>query len=96
LVKRDYRIESGVPGLAPVSRDTAAQMESYIGGYGEVLTELSDETWESSVCIWMGGWWDMLVDLRTESEGRSDLVLGGRVLEADDGFVLHIYSVYVP
>lgn len=96
LARRDYRIESGIPGVAPVSHDTATQMEDYIADYGEVLTELSDQTWDSSVCIWMGSYWDFLVDLWTESEGRSDLVLSGRVVEAGDGFVLHVTSVHVP
>jgi hypothetical protein len=48
LARRDYRIESGVPGVAPVSHDTAAQIEGYIADYGAVLTELSDQSWDSS------------------------------------------------
>ncbi len=96
LARRDYHIESGVPGVAPVSHETAAQMERYIADYGEVLTELPDQSWDSSVCIWMGSSWDFLVDLWAESEGRSDLVLSGSVVEAGDGFLLHLHSVHVP
>jgi hypothetical protein len=71
-------------------------MEGYIAEYGESLTVLPDQTWESSVCIWMGGWWDFIVDLWTEREGRSDLVLTGRATESGDTFSLSIHSIHVP
>ena len=96
LAKGDYTIECGVPFVVPLSRDTAAQVESYIAGYGEVLTELPEATWESSVCIWMGNRWEVLVDLWTESEGRSDLVLSAQVREAREGYSFEVQSVYVP
>ena len=96
LAKGDYIIECGVSGVTPVSRKTAAQIQSYIAGYGEVLTELSEETWESSVCIWMGSWWEVIVDLWTESEGRSDLIISARVREASDGYSFEMQRVYVP
>ena len=73
FVQRDYRLSAGVPGVAPVTDDTAAHIEKYIENYGEALVELPEETWDSSVCIWQGKCWDALVDLWTRAEGRSDL-----------------------
>jgi hypothetical protein len=44
----------------------------------------------------MGQHWDILVDLWTAEEGRSDLVLGGKVVEGSAGPRLTIDMVYVP
>lgn len=96
FVRQDYRLSSGVSGVAAVSDGTAKQIRDYIEEYGETLSELSDQTWDTSVCIWMGDRWDVLVDLWTISEGRSDLVLSAHVTESDKSFVFHIYMVYVP
>lgn len=96
FVRQDYLLTPGIPGVAQVSAETAAQIRDYIQNYGATLIELPDETWESSVCIWMGTRWDALIDLWTASEGRSDLVLSLRVTEANSGFLFHIYMVYVP
>jgi hypothetical protein len=96
FVRHDYQLTSGVHGVKPVSPDTADQIRSYISGYGEELSELPEETWASSVCIWMGSQWDALIDLWTLSEGRSDLVLSLKVAEGNDGFEFSIYMVYVP
>jgi hypothetical protein len=96
FVDHDYSVKAGVPGLVPISKETASQIETYIQGYGETLVELPEETWESSVCIWMGNRWDVLIDLWTRSEGRSDLVLSAHVSQCEGGFVFHIYMVYVP
>jgi len=39
------------------------------------LIALSDETWNSSACIWMSDYWDAIADLWTAEEGQNDLVL---------------------
>lgn len=96
FVKHDYLLDTGVYGVAPVSAQTAEQINRYIQCYGEALIELPEETWNSSVCIWMGTQWDALIDLWTLSEGRSDLVLELKISEADGIFEFHIYMVYVP
>ena len=96
FVHHDYLLSSGIPGVAGVSDSTATQIKNYIDEYGETLTELPEETWDSSICIWTGDRWDALVDLWTISEGRSDLVLSAHVTESKTGFVFHIYMVYVP
>jgi hypothetical protein len=44
----------------------------------------------------MGDHWDALIDLWTEDEGRSDLVLQVDVSEAASGYRVDIRLVYVP
>jgi hypothetical protein len=81
----------------PVPEHTAQHIGSYIADYGETLVELTPETWETSVSMWMDEHrWEVLVDLRTESEGRSDLVLHAYVVHNGDNHQVEIYMVYVP
>ncbi len=96
FVHGDYRLTGGVPGVARVSKGVAKQIEEYIHDYGETLIELPDKTWKSSVCIWAGNRWDALIDLWTEEEGRSDLVLMAQVSESKTGFAFKIDMVCVP
>lgn len=96
LVKKDYSLSCGVTGVTVVSNETAIHIKEYIQDYGEELIQLSDETWESSIYIWMGGHWDVLIDLWTAGEGRSDLVLSAQVSEKDNGYAIDIGMVYVP
>ena len=96
FVRHDYRLADGVAGVATVSEETATQIRGYIEEYGETLVSLPPESWDTSVCIWMEGRWDALIDLWTEDEGRSDLVLKVHVSELDSGYVVNLYMVYVP
>lgn len=67
-----------------------------IEDYGARLVPLPDASWDSSVHIWSGEYWDVLVDLYTEEEGASDLVLKVRVYEAADGYRYEVDMAYVP
>jgi hypothetical protein len=96
FVKEDYRLRTGIPGVEEVSAETETHIRNSIRSYGATLTELPNETWESSVCMWYETYWDVLVDLWTQDEGRSDLVLSVRVTEGGDGFSFRIHMVYVP
>lgn len=96
LVKKDYTLSNNIDGVSSVSKDTANHIKEYIEDYGEELIQLPDETWESSVSICMGSYWNVLVDLWTAGEGRSDLVLGARVSESGGGYIVHVQMVYVP
>lgn len=96
FVRHDYRLANGVAGVAPVSEETETQIRTYIQEYGANLVSLPPESWATSVCIWMGDHWDALIDLWTEEEGRSDLVLQVRVSEEGSEFLVTIYMVYVP
>ena len=97
LVDGDYTLRSGIPGVVPLSDDDAAQTRDYLQDYGETLVSLPEETWDSSVCSWQGpGRWDALVDLWTQAEGRSDLVLHLCVSEVVGGLEFRVHMVYVP
>lgn len=96
FVRHDYRLADGVSDVAPVSAETAAQIRGYIEQYGATLVALPQASWESSVCIWMEDHWDALIDLWTEEEGRSDLVLQVQVSDPGSGYVVNVYMVYVP
>ena len=96
FVNHDYQLSVGVRGVEPVSVETADQIRGYIANYGEVLVDLPEETWSSSVCIWNGNRWDALVDLWRVAEGRSDLVLSVQASETQDDFIISVYMVYVP
>jgi len=96
IARQDYGLSAGVAGVKPVSAETAEHIQKYIANYAEVLTELPDDAWSTSVCIWNGHGWDALIDLWTVGEGRSDLVLSVQVTEDAGAFVFSIYMVYVP
>lgn len=96
FVEGDYLLGHGIADVQSVSQETAEHIRSSIRDYGATLISLPDETWNSSVCIWNEDHWDFLVDLYTNEEGASDLVLSGRVMEENSGFKIAVYMVYVP
>ncbi len=96
LVCQDYRLIGEIDSVDPVSEETAAHIRGNVAAYGATLVELPDDTWNSSVAMWTGSDWDVLVDLWTAEEGRSDLCLSTRVHETYSGFRFAIYMVYVP
>lgn len=96
FVMEDYRLSSRISEVESVSKETSDQIKEYIQDYGEKLVSLPEESWDTSIYIWMGSWWDVLIDLWTESEGRSDMVLSARVYESEGGYKIVIQMVYVP
>jgi len=96
FVEGDYRLERGIEAVEPVTEERVSQIRQYIAKYGEKLVELPDETWTTSVAQWMGTHWEVLVDLWTKGEGRSDLVLDARVYESKEGYRFEVHAVYVP
>ncbi|OBU59278.1 DUF7668 domain-containing protein [Stenotrophomonas maltophilia] len=88
--------EPSLPQVSLQSPDVWASAQENIRAYGAHLRKLPDESWNSSVCIWYGDYWDVLVDLYTEEEGRSDLVLQVHVYEVGDGYRYEVVLVYVP
>jgi hypothetical protein len=96
LVAGDYSFCNPIPMVLAVPKSTSEHIESYISDYGEELVLLPEETWDSSIYIWQDGYWDVLVDLWTKAEGRSDLVLKARVIESNNSFEFSIEMVYVP
>tara|TARA_B100001173_G_C15517298_1_gene349748 strand:- start:100 stop:480 length:381 start_codon:yes stop_codon:yes gene_type:complete len=96
FVNKDYNLSSGIKNVNTVSKSTAKQIKEYIEDYGEELIELPEETWESSVYICYGDYWNILIDLFTKGEGLSDLALKAEVIEKDNNYVVDINLVYVP
>lgn len=96
FVQKDYGLSSGIKNVSPVSESTTEQIKEYIEDYGEVLVELPDETWGTSVYICYGNYWNVLIDLYTEGEGLSDLVLNAEVRENNNEYQFAIRLVYVP
>jgi hypothetical protein len=96
FVAKDYQLNCRVERVLPISDETASQIKDYIHDYDEELVALPDETWDSSVCLWMGDQWDVIIDLWTVSEGLSDLTLSAQVVETDDGYAVNVYMVHVP
>lgn len=90
FARGDHGLNDGVPNVGPVSPDSAKQIREYIEDYGETLVELSDETWETSVAQWQEECWDVVLDLWTEGEGCSDMILTARVYEAGTGFRVEV------
>lgn len=81
--------------LKPVLPDDMRRISSNIQDYGGSLVPLPKASWETSVCLWLGGHWEVLIDLFTDTEGRSDLVMHVKVAE-QDGFLVSLHDVYVP
>ena len=95
FVAGDYELaRHHVEGVAPVAPATAQHISASVSAYGDALAPLSDATWERSIYRWMGGHWQMLVDLTTAAEPVSDLTLHARL--EGDGLRLEIDSIHVP
>jgi hypothetical protein len=97
FVRGDFKPTAG-DRVEAISDETAHQITAYVRDYGVVtLVPLTEETWRSSVAMWIGDdRWEVLVDLRTAEEGRSDLVLHAHVREIGEDYVFSVYMVYVP
>ena len=85
-----------VPGVDPVSPETAEQIREYLEDYGRGPAALPEASWDSSVALWGDGCWEVLVDLYVEPEERSDLVLHLRVYEDGSDYRYEVGLVYVP
>ncbi|WP_027066788.1 hypothetical protein [Maribacter sp. Hel_I_7] len=96
FVKQDYNLNGGIKNVSSVSNETAEQIKEYIEDYGEELIELPEGTWDTSVYICNGDYWNVLIDLYTKNEGLSDLILNAEVRESEDGYVVDINLVNVP
>lgn len=96
FVEGDYSLSHGVRHVRQVSVQAANQIRDYVADYGATLMELPEEAWQTSCAQWMHAYWDVLIDLWTAEEGRSDLVLAARVFETDGGFQVEVHSVHVP
>jgi hypothetical protein len=92
----NFRIDQVLSNVKPVSNQNAGRMADNIALFGDDLDKLPEEAWETSIYRWMDGYWEVLVDLFTIREGRSDLVLFARVFEKGDLYEFQLDSVHVP
>lgn len=51
--------------VAPLSDERYLDIQEYVRSYGCKLSRLPDDTWRTSIYLWMrsGGYWEVLVDL---------------------------------
>ncbi|MDX6748074.1 hypothetical protein SHK09_14855 [Polaribacter sp. PL03] len=96
FVKGDYSLSSEIKNVNSISDETTVQIKEYIEDYGEELIELPNETWESSVYISYGNYWNVLIDLFTKEEGLSDMVISAEIREKNEEYEIEVKQVYVP
>ena len=95
LLDNQPSLEDGLLKLRPLQSGDQKRLDANIADYGCTLISLPDKSWDHSICCWTGDFWEVLVDLFSEEEGRSDLVLHVRVFDHDE-LVVELHDVYVP
>lgn len=97
FIAGDWQLSRAPASVARVDDETAQAIESSVATYGgATLTALPDDCWDTSVAGWTGVGWQVLVDLWSIEDGRTDLVLDVKVSEVDDGYQYEVQFVYVP
>lgn len=96
FMRGDFALAHEPPGVTLRSPGCADQIQRTLTAWGETLVELPDETWTTSVALWMGDHWEVVVDLWTAESGRIDLIIDARVYEAEGGYRIEVGSVHVP
>ena len=97
FIAGDWQLSGAPPSVEHIDDEIAQAIESSIAAYGGMtLTPLPDECWDTSVALWAGSGWQVLVDLWSLENGRTDLVLDVTVSEVDDGYQYKVHFVYVP
>jgi hypothetical protein len=96
LKEGDFQLSRQISGVRPLALEDAARISRNLNSYGATIASLPDDTWTTSACQWMCGYWIALVDLYTVEEGASDLALSVRIYESSQGFEFQVESVHVP
>ncbi len=88
---------NSIDGILTISQSEFQRVLENIEAYGDKLTQLDHEVWDTSVYIWMGKYWELLVDLTTLREVVSDLVLFVNVYEKNASeYEFEVTSIHVP
>jgi len=96
LKEQDFSLNRSIPGVPSLSPADAEAIQANIVDYGAQWVCVTEQSWLTSVCQWMDGYWEALVDLATD-DGPSDLVLAARVTErGEDRYQFTVQMVYVP
>ena len=88
-------IRTAVPNVE-INDEDRVRVRANILAYGDSLINLPEQSWLTSIYVWSGKKWDVLVDLFTKHEGASDLVLFLEVTEKNAGFKFIVCDVHVP
>lgn len=84
---------SNIRKLDPESIDVSL---NNIHDYPDKLGSLTAAAWETSTYLWMGSYWEVLLDLSAHDGSTTDLALHLRVFENKDVFEFEPGLVYVP
>jgi len=96
LRQGDFKLERAGGGVQSLSDADALNLSKSIHAYGGTLSKLPEDTWNSSACMWMLKYWEVLVDLYMD-DVSSDLVLSLRVYEnTGSDYRFEVQSVFVP
>lgn len=94
FVNGDYHLDR-VPFVSRLRPSLADLVKENISAYGDELVLLPEASWETSVYLWMNGYWQVVVDLFVLNKGRSDLGLFVKVREDGDQYTFEVTSVHV-
>lgn len=96
FVDGDFQPNRKIRGVLLIAPENVSDIEETIQAYGEKLVGLPPESWETSFYQATLGGWQVFVDLYTENERPSDLVLFVFVKEEVAAFSYEVQSVHVP
>lgn len=97
LAEGDYTLSSLGDPVHEIDESTAMQIREAIEDYGATLAPLPEEAWQYAEAMWrVGDEYDVMVNLWTEEDGRSDLVLAATVIGEDSNIEIDVKLVYVP
>lgn len=97
IVEKEASLIPFIPNVRFAEHISESDLLRNIEAYEATLIALPEASWETSLCMWYGKHWDVLVDLWTKEEGRSDLILQLRVYETQsDRFCYELGLIYVP
>lgn len=98
---KDFARLNTIANVEFIDVEYATELAENIDDYGAHLISLPEESWNSSVCSYFGEdnedhFWKAIVDLFTEEEGRSDLIISLNIYKHDDHYTYEITGIYVP
>ena len=86
-----------LPSVQCIDLAYASEIAENIDAYGAHLISLAEESWHTSVCIYMENEsWKAIIDLFTVEEGRSDLIIDLFIFKKENQFIFQINNIYVP
>lgn len=96
IVDGDYHLENTPDNIIALDKKSAEINAENIESYPDVLRSLHDTTWNTSICQWANGYWQLLIDLSVCGGETSDLVLHIKVKENGNTYIFEPGLIYVP